>query len=87
MCLSMRPRLAGVLIGLMVIKPQFGLLVPVALLAGGHYKTFASAAVTIAVMALFATIALGPAIWIDFLWAEAGHVPSASESFRCFRQM
>ncbi|MEL7285443.1 MAG: glycosyltransferase family 87 protein [Pseudomonadota bacterium] len=69
MCLSMRPRLAGVLIGLMVIKPQFGLLVPVALLAGGHYKTFASAAVTIAVMALFATIALGPAIWIDFLQA------------------
>ena len=37
--LDRRPWLAGVLIGCLAYKPQFGVLIPVALLAGGRWST------------------------------------------------
>ena len=37
--LDRRPALAGVLIGLLAYKPQFGVLIPIALLAGGRWRT------------------------------------------------
>lgn len=53
-----RPRLAGVLFGLLlVVKPQLGLLVPVALVAGRRWVVLAAAIVSAAVMA-FATLLL-----------------------------
>src|SRR6266508_871878 len=42
--LPKRPILAGVLIGFLAYKPQFGLMIPIALLAGGRWKTIAGAA-------------------------------------------
>jgi hypothetical protein len=36
--LDARPALAGLLLGLLTYKPQFGLLFPLALLAGGHWR-------------------------------------------------
>jgi arabinofuranan 3-O-arabinosyltransferase len=42
--LERRPVVAGVLLGLLIQKPQLGLLLPVALLAGGHVRAFAVAA-------------------------------------------
>lgn len=62
-----RPWLAGVLIGLATIKPQFGLLVPLALLASGQWRTIAAAAVTALGLAAFAAIAFGPQVWSDWL--------------------
>ena len=62
-----RPWLAGVLIGLATIKPQFGLLVPFALLASGQWRTIAAAAVTALGLAAFAAIAFGPQVWSDWL--------------------
>lgn len=44
--LERRPALAGVLIGLLAVKPQLALLFPVALLAIGAWRTLAWAAVT-----------------------------------------
>jgi hypothetical protein len=41
-----RPLLAGTLIGLASVKPHLGLLIPVALAAGGHWRVFASATAT-----------------------------------------
>jgi hypothetical protein len=61
-----RPWLAGVLIGLATIKPQFGLLVPVALLASGQWRTIAAAAVTALGLAAFAALAFGPQVWADW---------------------
>jgi hypothetical protein len=46
LCLDKRPFLAGFLIGCLVIKPQLALLIPVALIASGRWRAFASAAVT-----------------------------------------
>ena len=38
--LDRRPIVAGILIGLLVYKPQFGLMIPLALLAGGYWRSF-----------------------------------------------
>lgn len=44
--LARQPAMAGVLIGLMAIKPHLAILFPLVLIAGGHWRTFVSAAVT-----------------------------------------
>lgn len=62
-----RPWLAGLLIGLATIKPQFGLLVPLALLACGQWRTIASAGMTALALAGFAALAFGPDVWADWL--------------------
>ncbi|WP_066532781.1 glycosyltransferase family 87 protein [Erythrobacter sp. CCH5-A1] len=62
-----RPWLAGLLIGLATIKPQFGLLVPLALLACGQWRTIASAGVTALALAGFAALAFSPDVWADWL--------------------
>ena len=74
-----RPWLAGVLIGLATIKPQFGLLVPVALLASGQWRTIAGAGAAALGLAGFAALAFGPQVWSDWLaiTREAG---SATDS-------
>ncbi|MFX8624471.1 glycosyltransferase family 87 protein, partial [Acinetobacter baumannii] len=41
-----RPWLAGVCLGLLTYKPQYGLIFPLVLIAAGQWKTFASAALT-----------------------------------------
>lgn len=62
-----RPRISGVLFGLLTIKPTLGVLVPFALLAGRHWSAFVSAAVT-TVCLIGASIALfGIDPWIAYL--------------------
>ena len=65
--LDRRPIIAGILIGLLVYKPQFGLMIPLALVAGGYWRTFAAAAATIAALTLVTTLAFGPDIWHAFM--------------------
>ena len=55
------------LIGLIVYKPQFGLLIPVVLLASGRWRTFAAAALTVIALTLIVTLAFGPDVWTAFL--------------------
>jgi hypothetical protein len=64
--LQQRPVLSGVLFGLLAYKPQFGLLIPVALLAGGQWRTFTAAGATVLALAGAATLAFGPEIWRSF---------------------
>ena len=66
-CLDRRPLIAGILFGLLVYKPQFGLMIPIALLAGAHWRSFAAAAATVAVLTLVTTFAFGPQVWHAFL--------------------
>ncbi len=65
--LGRRPVVAGVLFALLAFKPQFGLLLPFALAAGGRWKTMASTAVTLALMTLATWIAWGPDVWTAFI--------------------
>jgi hypothetical protein len=62
-----RPVLAGLALGALCYKPHFGLLVPVALMAGGHWRAVAAAAVAVAGLCLAATLAFGPEIWPAYL--------------------
>ncbi|MDO9414419.1 MAG: glycosyltransferase family 87 protein [Pseudolabrys sp.] len=64
--LDRRPIIAGMLIGLMIYKPQFGLMIPLVLLATGRWRVIFSATATIAALLLFTFIALGPDVWPSF---------------------
>ncbi len=66
-CLDRRPVLAGVLIGLLTVKPQLGLLFPIMLIASGRWRVFATAAVTSLALAGVTAVVLGPQVWIDFV--------------------
>ncbi len=44
--LERRPLLSGVFLGLLAFKPQYGILFPLALAAGGYWRAFLSAAAT-----------------------------------------
>jgi hypothetical protein len=61
------PIAAGTLFGLLSYKPQFGLLIPLALIAGRHWSCFASATATVIVLAIASYIAFGAAPWEMFL--------------------
>jgi len=65
--LDRRPLVAGVLFGLLAYKPQFGLMIPLALAASGRWRSFAPAAATVALLAVATTIAFGPHVWQAFL--------------------
>jgi alpha-1,2-mannosyltransferase len=65
--LDRRPVLAGVLFGLLSIKPQLGILLPLMLLLTRRWRTIAAAAVTIAVLAAATTIAFGPQVWTAYV--------------------
>jgi len=64
--LDRRPWLAGVLIGCLTYKPQFGILIPVALLAGGRWSTIAAAAATVAALLAVSFATLGGGVWHAF---------------------
>jgi hypothetical protein len=69
--LDRRPVVAGILFGLLAYKPQFGLLIPLVLIATDRWKTFAAAAVTVGMLALAATLAFGPQVWPAFFASTA----------------
>jgi alpha-1,2-mannosyltransferase len=64
--LTRRPWLAGILIGLLAYKPQFGILIPIALVAGGHWRTIGAAAFTLAGLVALSYLAFGGGIWHAF---------------------
>lgn len=64
--LDRRPWLAGVLIGCLAYKPQFGVLIPVAMLAGGRWSTIGAAMATIAALLAVSFITLGGGVWHAF---------------------
>ncbi len=64
--LKSRPWLAGLLIGLMAYKPQFGLLLPLALIAGRHWAAFAGAALTVVALSLLTWAMFGAETWAAF---------------------
>lgn len=65
--LNPKPLLAGILIGLLSYKPQFGILIPLALAAGGYWRSFFSASATVCVLIVAATATYGVEIWAAFL--------------------
>ena len=64
--LERRPALAGVLLGLLTYKPQFGLLFPLALIADRRWLTIAVAAAVASGMAAASALVFGAASWQAF---------------------
>ena len=67
LALEKRPLLAGFLFACLAYKPQYGLLIPVALLAGLYWRAFFAAAASFAALTLATLAAWGTAPWIAFV--------------------
>jgi hypothetical protein len=75
--LDRRPFLAGILFGVLTIKPQLGVLLPIVLVLTGRWRVIAAAAATVVVLALAAALVFGPGVWSayrDVAMAHQTHV-------------
>ncbi|HEX4411793.1 MAG TPA: glycosyltransferase family 87 protein [Xanthobacteraceae bacterium] len=66
LCRERRPILAGVLFGILTIKPQLGLLLPVMLLLERRWLTIATAVITATLLIAITALVFGANIWIEF---------------------
>jgi alpha-1,2-mannosyltransferase len=64
--LGARPFVAGILFGCIAIKPQLGILLPLAFIAGREWRAFAGATVAVLTMIAASLIAFGTAPWLGF---------------------
>ncbi|MCW5681627.1 MAG: DUF2029 domain-containing protein [Xanthobacteraceae bacterium] len=75
--LERRAVLAGICLGLLTYKPHFGILFPVALIAGGYWRAIFSAFATALMLVLLSLLAFGPEPWLAFVkW-----LPVTSQTF------
>ena len=65
--LERRPVLAGLLLGFLIYKPQLGLLLPIALIAGGHWRAVAGATVAVALYIALGLAVFGAEVWRTYL--------------------
>ena len=65
--LDRRPTLSGLLFGVLTIKPQFALLLPVLLVLTGRWRVIAVAVATTAVLVAVTSLWFGPGIWLDYV--------------------
>lgn len=61
--LDRRPALAGILIGCLSIKPQYGVLFPLVLAVTARWRAAGTAAATVVVLALASLVSFGAAPW------------------------
>ncbi len=64
--LDRRPALAGVMIGLLAYKPQFGVLIPLVLLVTGRWRTIGAATATVCALIAITLALFGTDIWKAF---------------------
>lgn len=64
--LDRKPIAAGILFGLLIYKPQFGVLIPLALAAGGYWRAFIAAGFTVLALCAAAYFAFGIEVWNAF---------------------
>lgn len=63
MLLESKPILSGLLFGLLTIKPHLGLLIPIALIAGGYRKAFIWAVISTVSLIIVSVIFFGVGVW------------------------
>lgn len=81
------PVVSGLLFGLATIKPQFGLLVPLALLLTGEWRVIAAAGVSAVGLALLATAMFGPDQWSQWAALSTGVQTAMDEGAVGFAKM
>jgi hypothetical protein len=70
--LDRRPWLAGAILGLLVYKPQFGILLPILLLGTGRWKSTLAAALSASAFIGVSALILGPDAWLAFFRTAPG---------------
>ncbi len=63
MLLDNKPRLSGVLFGILTIKPHLGILIPVALIVGGYKKSFLWAVISTVFIFILSLLIFGVEVW------------------------
>lgn len=74
-----RPWAAGVLLGLAVCKPQFGVLLPLLLIGTGRWRTVVSTGVTAAILCLASVAMFGLEPWFAFVRSLPGVSAAVTE--------
>lgn len=69
--LDERPLVSGLLFGLLCYKPQFAVVIPLALAAAGRWRTFGGAAATVLAATVLVTLLFGVKVWPAF--ASSAH--------------
>ncbi|MGC1407435.1 MAG: glycosyltransferase family 87 protein [Acetobacteraceae bacterium] len=64
---ELRPVLAGVILGALVIKPQLGMLVPLCLIASGNWRALLAMATSASLLIAASALLFGTDAWIGFL--------------------
>ncbi len=70
--LERRPKLAGVLTGLIIIKPHLAVLMPLMLLKRRAWTPMVWAALTVAVLVALSVAVFGPDLWREYLTRTSG---------------
>ncbi|WP_336972628.1 glycosyltransferase family 87 protein [Sphingobium aromaticiconvertens] len=65
--LDRRPWVAGMLLGCLCYKPQFAVLIPVAIAARGNWRAFLSAGATVTALCLLTVAIWGWGVWAAFI--------------------
>lgn len=65
--LESKPLLGGALLGLMIFKPQYFPLLPLALIAAGQGRAFAAMTASAVLFTLLSVLLFGPTLWLDWI--------------------
>ncbi len=85
--LAPRPLLGGALLGLLSYKPHLAALIPVALIAGGHWRALAGAALAALGLAAASILAFGLEPWFAFAADLTGGAQGTPASARTWARM
>jgi alpha-1,2-mannosyltransferase len=65
--LETKPLLAGILMGVVIFKPQFFPLLPLALIAARQMRALTGMAASVLALVLFSAALFGPSLWLDWM--------------------
>lgn len=82
--LANRPRVAGLLFGLLTIKPHLGLVIPLVLLRTGAWRTIISAVAVVTLLVAVSAVTFGLEVWSDFLFITSAFQTNLLVEFRGF---
>ncbi len=85
--LKTRPLLAGAVLGLLVIKPQLAIMLPVAMIAGRHWHAVAGGTLSASALLLIGYVALGGASYAAFFEILSTYTGFVSESRWNWREL
>ena len=85
--LKTRPLMAGAVLGLLVIKPQLAVMLPVAMIAGRHWRAIAGGALSASLLLLVGLVTLGGASYAAFFEMLATYAGFVAQSRWPWREL